>query len=102
MDPIQFKVRASRKAALGLHVLTGKLTFQPVHFDSTVGPLQQVDVMIPVTIVEHDAKVQRQFWPINHVPVALIVVIIVLLPVLIPLIPVIYLVCAAEGSPGCG
>ena len=85
MDPIQFKVRASQNAALGLHVLTGKLTFQPVHFDSTVGPAQQVDVMIPVTIVEHDAKVQKQPWPIAHMPVALIILIIVLLPVEIPL-----------------
>jgi hypothetical protein len=102
MDSIQFKVRASQKASLGLHVLTGKLTFQPVHFDATVGPVQQVDVMIPVTIVEHDAKVRRQQWPIRHMSVAMIVVIILLLPVLIPLIPLIYLICAAEGSPGCG
>jgi len=102
MDPIQFKVRASQKAPLGLHVLTGKLTFQPVHFDSTVGPAQQVDVMIPITVVEHDAKVQKQPWPMTHTPVALIVVMIVLLPVLIPLIVPIYLICAAEGNPGCG
>lgn len=85
VDPIQFKVRASQNAPLGLHVLTGKLTFQPVHFDATVGPAQQVDVMIPVTIVEHDAKVKRQPWPIAHMPVALIILIIVLLPVEIPL-----------------
>jgi len=98
MDPIQFKVRAGQNAPLGLHVLTGKLTFQPVHFDSTVGPAQQVDVMIPVTIVEHDARVQRQPWPISHMSVAMIVVIILLLPVLIPLVPLIYLICAAERS----
>ncbi len=99
---IQFKVRADRNATPGPRLLAGKLTFQPIHFDSTVGSVEQMDIGIPITVVEHNAKVQKERWPIAHTPVALIVVMIMLLPVLIPLIVPIYLICAAEGNPGCG
>jgi hypothetical protein len=100
---IRFKIKADRNAALGPHVLKGKITFQALPYaGSTPGPVQQIEVQIPITVVEHDAKVQKQPWPIHHTPVALIVVLIILLPLLIPLMLPIYLICAAEGEPGCG
>jgi hypothetical protein len=100
---IRFKIKADHSAALGPHVLKGKITFQALPYaGSTPGPVQQIEVQIPITVVEHDAKVQKKPWPIHHTPVALIVVMIILLPVLIPLIVPIYLICAAEGNPGCG
>jgi hypothetical protein len=83
---IRFKIKADRNAVMGTHVLTGKITFQAIPYDgSAPGPVQQVEVQIPISVVEHDAKVQKQPWPIAHVPVALIILIIVLLPVEIPL-----------------
>jgi hypothetical protein len=81
-----FKIRADETAALGLHTLQGKLTFQVIDYNGTgVGPVQQLDVRIPITVVEHDARVQKANWPETHLSVGMIVLIIVLLPVEIPL-----------------
>ena len=99
---IRVKIKADRNAVLGRHDLAGKITFQAIPYDgSAPGPVQQVEVQIPISVVEHDAKVQKQAWPIAHMPVALIVVLIVLAVALLPLILPIYLICAAEGSRYC-
>lgn len=100
---IVFKIRADKSAALGVHTLTGKLSFQVVpHDGSAPGPVQQLDVQIPITVVEHDAQVRKASWPVPHTPVALLVAIILLAPLLIAIMVPVYLICAAEGQPGCG
>ena len=77
-----FKIRADPTAALGVHTLQGKLTFQVIDYNlSRVGPVQEMDVQIPITVVEHDAKVQKATWPENHLSAGQIILIIVLLPV---------------------
>lgn len=94
---IFFKVRADETASLGPHTLLGKLTFQVIDYNGTsVGPVQQVDVQIPMTVVEHDAKVQKANWPENHLSAGQIVLIIVLLPVEIPIGLLILAGCAVS------
>jgi len=69
-----FKIRADETVALGLHTLQGKLTFQVIDYNlSRVGPVQQIDVQIPITVVEHNAKVRKANWPENHLSVGMIV-----------------------------
>jgi hypothetical protein len=99
---IHFKIRADRTAALASQVLTGKLTFQPIHSDSSLGPVQQLEVALPITVVQHNAKVNRTRWPFPHTPVGFVIALILLAPLLIALMLPIYLICAAEGNPGCG
>ncbi len=99
---IQFKLHAGRNVALGVHTLRGKLTFQPIPYEgSAPGPVQELNVEMPITVVEHNAHVNRPLWPFSHTPVALLVVIIVLSPVLIPIVLLYYLLCAIEGSRNC-
>ncbi len=68
--------------------LLGKLTFQVVvpYDGSTPAPVQQLDVKIPITVVEHDAHIQKANWPVRHIPVGLIVVMIILAPLLIAIL----------------
>lgn len=99
---IHFRVRAGRTAALESHILTGKLTFQTIHFDSSLGPAQQLEIAIPITVVDHDAKVSGARWPFPHTPVGVWIALILLAPLLIALVLPIYLICAAQGNPGCG
>jgi len=98
---IHFKVRADRTAALAPHVITGKLTFQPIHFDSTLGPVQQLEVAFPITVVEHNAKVRKSTWPFQHMPVGVLIALILLAPLLIALVLPFYLICAVEGPRNC-
>ena len=96
---IQFKIRAAKSAPLGAQALRGKLTFQLIPFDgSSAGSVQQVDVEIPLTVVEHDASVRRAQWPFPHTPVALTVTLIVLLPVIIVVAIPVYAVCMLAGG----
>jgi hypothetical protein len=85
---IEFKLGAMRNAAPGKRLLTGRLTFQTVS-DAGVSEVRQIDVEIPVTVVEHNARVSRVHSfpaqasrPLNP---ALIVLMIVLAPIAIPL-----------------
>jgi len=50
---VQIKLKASRKAGLGLHLLRGKITYQPI-LDEGALPPQQMEFNIPVTIVDKD------------------------------------------------
>lgn len=86
---IEFTLGAMQNAAPGNRLLTGKLTLQTVS-DAGVAELQQIDLQIPVTVVEHEAKVSRAHsfpaqataGPVNPL---LIVLIILLAPIAIPL-----------------
>lgn len=98
---ILMKVRADDNADLGRHVINGKLTFQPLQWNSTLGEVQQVDVEIPLTVVEHSAHVRKATWPVAHTPIGWMIVIIVLLPIEIPLVAIYYSVCALEGPGNC-
>jgi hypothetical protein len=51
---VKIKLKASRKAELGLHLLRGKITYQPI-FDEGALPAQQMEFNIPITIVDKDA-----------------------------------------------
>ena len=98
---IQFNLHADDGAALGPRILNGSITFQAINLDSGLGPVQQMDVLIPIQIVERDAKVKKAPWPFPHTPVGLLVVMIVLLPVLIPLMLIYYPICALVGPQRC-
>jgi hypothetical protein len=100
-NPIQFKLRVDRSAALGTHTLVGRMTFQTINGVKGVGEVQQVEVQIPVTVVDHDSKVSRGEWPIHKLPVWAVVLLIVFSPVLIALAIPFYLVCAMEGPRNC-
>lgn len=84
LTDIHFKIRADQNAALGPRVLKGRLTYQLIpHDGSTPGAVQTMDVEIPITVVEHGAKVKRAAYPYQHMPVAFVVVLIVCAPLLI-------------------
>ncbi len=93
---IRFELHAASSVSLGTHVLKGKLTFQPVDPKSGAGPVRQVDVEIPVNVVDHDAKVKRTGWPFHMPTPWLVLLIIVLVPVAIATAPL-WLICAPMG-----
>jgi hypothetical protein len=98
---MSFKVRVDRNASLGIHVLKGTLTFQPVRADTGASPVQQMEVEIPINVVARDASLKRGPWPFYHLPVAVIVVLIVFSPVLVAVELPIIAVCAIAARGGC-
>jgi hypothetical protein len=100
-DPIQFRVRVDRSAALGTQMLIGKMTFQAINEVKGAGEVHEVEVQIPVTVVDHDSKVSRGEWPIHKLPVWAVVLLIVFSPVLVAVAIPLYLVCAVEGPHNC-
>jgi hypothetical protein len=95
--PIHLRLRAAQDAPLGKQVLVGKLTYQTVN-DGGVSALQQVEVQIPITVVNHRSPASRDTdWPFTHISggqMALIIVLaIVLSPVLVPLCTVAFNGC---------
>lgn len=88
-DLITFKLHADRNASIGTHSITGKLTFQLLTSNG-VSEVRQVDVQMPVTVVAHNAKVERnKRFPSEGIGRPWIVVLIILSPVLFALmIPV--------------
>lgn len=97
---IEFEIATSPEASLGQHVLTGKLTLQPVDLKLGAGPVQQVDVEIPINVVEHNAKANRNEWPIYRMSTGVIILLIVLAPIWIPLFPLL-VACGLSESGGC-
>jgi hypothetical protein len=95
---IRFKVRALPKAALGEHVLKGKLTYQVVRGNEVL-PLQDMDVQLPLTVVDHDAATKNSpenlqtFGSSSHTPVP----VWILMPVIIPAVALMVLFCVAAG-----
>jgi hypothetical protein len=100
-DPIQFRVRVDRSAALGTQMLSGKMTFQAINEVKGAGEVHEVEVQIPVTVVDHNSKVSRGEWPIHKLPVWAVVLLIVFSPVLVAVAIPIYLICAMEGPRNC-
>ena len=100
---IQVELHAAPNAALGLHVLKGKLTFQPVELHSGARPVRQVEVEIPINVVEHNAHVARAHWPIYQpMPTAEKVGLIVLIaPLAVVALPI-YFICLVATKGNCG
>ena len=99
---MEIPLRAAPDAALGLHTVTGKFTFQTVTDAGVLAP-QQVEIQFHVTVVEHSAEVMRSkhFPSQDRIPawddMSLGAKII-----LVPLFPILFvvsqLVCAARGE----
>jgi hypothetical protein len=89
---ITFKVHADRNLSLGVHVLTGKLSFQVIS-DAGVSAPQEIAVQLPLTVVARNAKVQRKRLPSEGLSRAGLVLIIVLSPVIIALLIPIGIAC---------
>jgi hypothetical protein len=97
MPTICFMVKADDRAALGGRMLRGKIIFQVIRMDSSLGPVEQRDALIPITVVEHNAKVKRDEWPYDHMPAKFFAFI----PLLIPVALAYYPVCAILGQEKC-
>jgi hypothetical protein len=95
---VHFKIRADRNGPLGLRILKGKFTFQQFSPDgSGVGPMEQVEVQIPLNVVEHDASVHKADFPYGPTPAWEIVVLIIAVPVLIAIVLPFFLICVATA-----
>lgn len=81
---IKFRVRADRQAELGVHILRGRVTFQTVTAAGISAP-QQIEVQVPLTVVDHNAGVAKS-WPYSDLSKEAIIALIVLAPVAIALI----------------
>ena len=75
---MKLKIRVDKTAGLGPHTLKGKLTFQPVTVTGVSAP-EQLDVEIPLNVVERNAKVTKS-WPYYEMPKGELIVLIVLAP----------------------
>lgn len=94
---IRFTLKVDDHAALGCRMLSGKITFRVIRMDSSLGPVEQLDVLMPITLAEHNAKVSRAQWSYTHSPVRQLV----LAPLLIPVALVYCPICALLGPEKC-
>jgi len=96
---VQFKVRADRSAPLGAQVLKGRFTFQKVPPDgSDVGPVERVDVQIPFTVVESNAKVRKADFPYGPMPGWETFLVVAAIPILIVMIIPLLILCTVTGT----
>lgn len=96
---IKFRVRADRHAEPGVHILRGKLTFQTVTAAGISAP-QQMEVQVPLTVVEQNARVAKS-WPYSDLSKGAIIALIVLAPVAIVLIIPMGLACEMGFDSAC-
>lgn len=61
----RLKVRADAHVPLGIYTLQGKLTFRKVRAGQ-LPQTQQIDVSIPLTVVEHSAQVVEDDWSLER------------------------------------
>lgn len=80
---LHFKLRADYTVALGDHVLKGKLRFQRISRLGTSVP-QESEFLIPIQVVEHNAKATFDGRYHEDVPLVVKIVIIVLWPIIFP------------------
>jgi hypothetical protein len=80
---LHFKVRADRTVDLGDHALRGKLRFQRVSKVGVSVP-QELEFLIPIRVVEHNAKVAYDGRYHEEVPLAAKIAIIVSWPIIFP------------------
>jgi hypothetical protein len=81
---IRFKLHASGSVDLGQQNIRGRLIYQIID-GKGVSPLQDVAMEIPIRVVDHHARVQRdKNWPFHHTPAGEIIVMVILSPILLP------------------
>jgi hypothetical protein len=96
---VHFKIRADRNGPLGSRVLKGRFTFQTVPIDgSAAGPVEQVNVQIPLTVVEYNAKVHKADFPYGPMPGWETFLVVASIPVLIVLFIPLLLLCTVTGT----
>ncbi len=99
---VGFKLRAAPGAALGVHVLSGRMLFQFVS-DSGLAEVEQIAVQVPVTVTNQRASVHRtgdfpttdHMQPSGDMPLWAK---IALAPLMVPLLFVMGIVCFARGQ----
>jgi len=73
--------------------------------DNGTSPQEEVAVEIPLTVVPHNTKVSKAYFPYHHVGIGEVIALIVLSPVLVAafviVLPVM-IVCGIGGDIGCG
>ena len=96
--PMQFSLTASDSVALGEQVLKGRLTFEEVISRTGASMPRQIDIQIPVVVVDHDVKVSKNNdYPWVGISTGKIVLLILLAPVLV----LYFIGCGLTfGSPG--
>ena len=100
--PITMRIKAAPSAALGWHILQGKLTYQVI---TDAGPeaVQVMNVTLPLNIVDHKARITiNTDWPFHHTSTAGVVGMIVLCIALLPIILPLAVICLLPGMDGCG
>jgi hypothetical protein len=93
---VELKLKASKTARLGEHLVRAKVTLQSIS-DTGVLPPQQIEVPLPVTVVDHDSEAKNTKTARSDAggtPVLLWI----LAPLLIPLIVVMAIVCGIRGE----
>lgn len=93
---VSFKLKASKTAPLGEHVLRARVTVQSIT-DTGVLPLQQIEVQLPVTVVDHDTEAGNAKTTRSAAGGAPILIWL-LAPLLIPLMVVMGIVCGIRGE----
>jgi len=96
---IKFRIRADRQAEPGVHILRGRLTFQTVTATGVSAP-QQIEVQVPLTVVEHNARVAKS-WPYSDLSKGEIIALIVLAPLAVVLIIPMGLACEMGFDAAC-
>ena len=79
---INFRVSADKSAALGPHMMKGKVTFQVIT-DVGVSSVQEINIQFALTVVEHDVRVQRTEWSHSQVTATQRTLLIILSPVIV-------------------
>jgi hypothetical protein len=91
------QVRAARNVPLGEHAIKGRLQFTVMgHPESS----PEIEIVLPVTVVDHDAKVTENPWPFHTYPlhpVRLKVETALLIP-LMPFLFALYVVSSHTGG----
>lgn len=94
---LYFDLNAAKDAPLGPHILLGKLTLQTVSTKGLSAP-QSLDIQIPVTIVEHNARVSKTGGPFLETPTWQVVLVVVLWAAAFPLFIVYSIGCHIAGN----
>jgi hypothetical protein len=93
---VNFKLKASKNAPLGEHLLRAKVTLQSIS-DRGVRPPQQIEVQLPVTVLDHDTEAKNT-KPARSGAGGTPVLLWILAPLLIPLMVVMAIVCGIRGE----
>lgn len=91
------RIKAANGTALGQYTVKGKLWFKARQYGTFSSP-QQVEISIPVTVVDHNARVIKSTWPYALYPdhkVRRVVATILMAPLLVPMFAIFLAYCVA-------